>query len=183
MAPYAAVFSFLCTVVISVLVVCVLMVVSIPNNHAVAFYLMGIENVLSLAMGAMLIAAAESVIERFVIIVALRITHVNNAENAATAYYAAAKKDIEETAPMQRMHFAAQMEVFGGMKEFLKLQLEKAAADKALRTKVESSVVSDACVGSSSVVSDAIEPVAEKRPTDASDAGSSVRSAALTACV
>ena len=92
------------------------------------------------------------------------------------------KKEIEENAPMQRMHFAAQMEVFGSMKELMKLQLEKAAAEKALRTKIESLVVSDARVGSS-VVSDAVESVAEKHPAEASDAGSSERSAALTACV
>ena len=182
MVRYAAVVSLMCMTVISILVVCVLMVVSVPNTSAPGFYLMAIENLLSLSMICMAISFMESAFNSLVTLIAFRISHANDAANTAAAYYAAAKKDIEESAPMQRMQCVAYMEMMGSMKEFLKLEIEKAADAKALRTKVESSVVSDACVGSS-VASDAVETVAEKRATDASDGGSSVRSAALTACV
>jgi hypothetical protein len=72
---------------------------------------MSIENLLALFMSCMVIATTESAFNNLVTFVAFHIKHANDAVNTATAYCAAAKKDVGESAPIHRVQCAARMEM------------------------------------------------------------------------
>lgn len=128
----ASIFSLLCLAFISLPVVCMLCVINVPHTSGGAFYMMAVENLLSLALCAMLISFGESVVRSLITLIAYRMEKRGGMEESVKLYYISAKKEMENEIPMVQAAQAAHMEVLSNMNVMLKLEIERHAALKSL---------------------------------------------------
>ena len=113
---HASAYSLAYLAFVSLPIVYMLCVIDVPNTtSASAFYLMGIQHLLSLASFAMLISMGESMMRSLVAL----FSHCGAGESAKL-YYTAAKKEMEEEGPRNQAMQAAFMEVCANMNVMLK---------------------------------------------------------------
>ena len=113
---HASAYSLAYLAFVSLPIVYMLCVIDVPNTtSASAFYLMGIQHLLSLASFAMLISMGESMMRSLVALY----SHCGAGESAKL-YYTAAKKEMEEEGPRNQAMQAAFMEVCANMNVMLK---------------------------------------------------------------
>jgi len=114
---HASAYSLAYLAFVSLPIVYMLCVIDVPNTtSASAFYLMGIQHLLSLASFAMLISMGESMMRSLVAL----FSHCGGAGESAKLYYTAAKKEMEEEGPRNQAMQAAFMEVCANMNVMLK---------------------------------------------------------------
>jgi hypothetical protein len=113
---HASAYSLVYLAFVSLPIVYMLCVIDVPNTtRASAFYLMGIQHLLSLASFAMLISMGESMMRSLVALY----SHCGAGESAKL-YYTAAKKEMEEEGPRNQAMQSAFMEVCANMNVMLK---------------------------------------------------------------
>jgi len=181
----ASIISLSALALSSVFVVIVVCVSRVSDTHAPVFYITAIEELLTLALFAMMVALSESCLSVLVALLALRIENSCSAEKAALAYFTAAKNELEEDAPGHKLLQAAQLEVCDGMNKLLKARLDELADLGSLCAKLGSLVDSHTSTATPPSEPSAAGPAvesAEKLGGDASHAASSC-SAADTASV